>query len=121
MSEELKNVEVENALTTVFEKIEELNERFDTVDNTASTALSVARAAKSAIDNANFAPSNGFDLAMSVIGRVAGVVIMGMVTWGVVKVAQARWGRNPVKETSVHHDHKDGSWTIETTREYEDE
>lgn len=93
MAEELKSAEVENALTTIFTKIDTLESNMiDLVAKNADTrsvadrALSIAREAKSSIKEIRTVPTNANDVAIVVFRKLVGLATLGIITFGVVKV-----------------------------------
>lgn len=93
MSETISTTEVENALSAIFQKIDTVEGSIVTAtaqsvdaQETANHALSVAKAAKDAVKNIKTVPTNGSDVFIAVFKKVSGLVALGIVTWGVVKV-----------------------------------
>lgn len=85
---ELKNAEVETALSTLFERIDDLTSKVDSSSATAQAALSIAKEVKSSITNIHVAPTNGYDIAFKIVAKVTGVAIVGIIGWVIVKKAK---------------------------------
>lgn len=96
MSEELKNIEVENALTVIFERLDkvdtsvgDLNTRINAVQSIADRAASAAASAKSMAANVRTVPTNGCDVFLGIIGKTTKVAVVGLLCWAAVKCCQA--------------------------------
>lgn len=96
MSEELKNIEVENALTVIFERLDkvdtsvgDLNTRISAVQSIADRAASAAASAKSMAANVRTVPTNGCDVFLGIIGKTTKVAVVGLLCWAAVKCCQA--------------------------------
>lgn len=102
MSEELKNVEVENALTVIFERLDkadtsvaDLGTRIDGVQVIAERAASAAASAKSMAANVRTVPTNGCDVFLGILGKTTKVAVVGLLCWAAVKCCQAIY--RPIK------------------------
>lgn len=85
---ELKNAEVETALETLFSRVDELASKVDTTSSTASAALSIAKEVQNSVTNIHVAPTNGYDVALKIAGKAAGVLIIGIIGYVIVRKAK---------------------------------
>lgn len=102
MSEELKNIEVENALTVIFERLDkadtsvaDLGTRIDGVQAIAERAASAAASAKSMAAKVRTVPTNGCDVFLGILGKTTKVAVVGLLCWAAVKCCQAIY--RPIK------------------------
>lgn len=102
MSEELKNIEVENALTVIFERLDkvdtsvgDLDTRIDGVEELAKRAASAAASAKSMAANVRTVPTNGCDVFLGILNKTTKVAVVGLLCWAAVKCCQAIY--RPIK------------------------
>lgn len=124
MSEELKNVEVENALTVIFERLDkvdtsvgDLDTRIDGVEELAKRAASAAASAKSMAANVRTVPTNGCDVFLGILNKTTKVAVVGLLCWAAVKCCQAIY--RPIKYEPPKYTDYYNPYGEETYMEYQ--
>lgn len=123
-NEVISNTEVESALVKLFERVSEVQSDVQSMDNRIDMVEEMARSAKTAVTNIHTVPTNGYDVFLGILGKATAVAIIGAFCWVTVKCVQAYANRTQPKiarEITTHRDNPDGSFTIDTTTEYENE